>query len=83
MTSEAYLAIHPLGKVPAIKDGELVLWETLAIIEYLTAKYGNATMLPPRDTAEGAKVVQWMEFGENQLTLMASEVIVHATDMLP
>lgn len=83
MTGPSYLAIHPLGKVPAIKDGELTLWETLAIVEYVTAKYGNTDMLPPRDTARGAKAVQWMEFGENQLTLMASEVIVHATDMLP
>lgn len=83
MTGQSYLEIHPLGKVPAIKDGDLVLWETLAIIEYLTAKYGTSEMLPPRDTPAGAKAVQWMEFGENQLTVMASEVIVHAADMLP
>lgn len=83
MTGQTYLDIHPLGKVPAIKDGDLVLWETLAIMEYLIAKYGPEDMLPPRNTANGAKTVQWMEFGENQLTVMASEVIVHAADMLP
>ncbi|MFK7977589.1 MAG: glutathione S-transferase family protein [Halioglobus sp.] len=83
MTGQSYLEIHPLGKVPAIKDGDLALWETLAIIEYLAAKYGSDELLPARDTPEGAKAVQWMEFGENQLTVMASEVIVHATDMLP
>jgi len=83
MTGPDYLAIHPLGKVPAIQDGELILWETIAIMEYMIAKYGDGKMLAPRDTAHGAKTVQWMEFGENQLTLLASEVIVHATDFLP
>lgn len=86
MTAPQYLAIHPLGKVPAIEDGahgEVVLWETLAIMEYMVATYSDGALLPPRDTIEGARAVQWMEFGENQLTLLASEVIVHATDMLP
>lgn len=77
MTAPGYLAVHPMGKVPAIRDGDFVLWETLAIMEYLVAKYSDGALLPPRDTAMGATAVQWMEFGENQLTVLASEVIVH------
>lgn len=77
MSGPGYLAIHPLGKVPAIQDGELVLWETMAIMEYLIAKYSDGALLPPRNTAAGAKTIQWMEFSENQLTVLASEVIAH------
>ena len=37
-----YLAIHPLGKVPAIEDDGFVLWETSAIFGYLVARYSDA-----------------------------------------
>ena len=77
MQSEAFLAVHPLGKVPAIDDDGFVLWETLAIIEYLVEKYSDGALLPSRATPAGAEAVQWMEFAENQLTVYASEVIVH------
>lgn len=83
MTAPDFLAIHPMGKVPAIRDGDFVLWETLAIMEYLVAKYSDGALLPPRDTATGAATVQWMEFGENQLTVLASEVVVHAGILPP
>lgn len=77
MAAPEFLALHPLGKVPVIRDGDFVLWETLAIMEYLVAKYSDGALLPPRATEEGAAAVQWMEFGENQLTVLASEVVVH------
>ena len=37
----AYLAINPNGRVPALRDGELVIWESLAINHYLVDKYGG------------------------------------------
>lgn len=77
MSAPDYLAVHPLGKVPAIKDGDFILWETMAIMEYLISRYSDGALLPPRDTESGALAIQWMEFAENQLTVMASEVVVH------
>jgi glutathione S-transferase len=35
----AYLQLNPRGKVPTLKDGDFVLWESLAIMAYLDRKY--------------------------------------------
>jgi glutathione S-transferase len=53
-----YLAINPSGLVPAIKDGEFVLWESMAINLYLAKKYGRGRLCP--ETLEGeALASQW------------------------
>ena len=39
-------AISPTGKVPALVDGELVVWDTLAIAEYLAEKFPEKTLWP-------------------------------------
>ena len=55
--SADYLAIHPAGKVPALVDGDLVMFESLAINLYLARKYGPA--LWPRDMAGEGLAFQW------------------------
>ncbi len=58
MKSERYLAIHPLGKVPAIKHGNHVLSECAAICAYLADVFPNAG-LGPRDD-EKADYYRWL-----------------------
>ncbi|CEJ44873.1 glutathione S-transferase family protein [Umezakia ovalisporum] len=41
-----YLKINPMGKVPAIVDGDLHLWESGAILLYLSDKYGKTSLSP-------------------------------------
>ena len=81
MKRPEYLAIHPLGKVPAIDDDGFVLWETSAILQYLDARYGGGALLPPRDTKAGALAIQWLEYGENPLTLIMGEIAAHSGPM--
>ena len=59
----AYLAINPIGKVPAIVDGDFQLWESGAILFYLAQKYGKI----PSSPEEQAKINQWILFGNATL----------------
>jgi glutathione S-transferase len=50
-----FLAINPVGKVPAIVDGDFALWESGAILLYLAEKYGPALSFEQRTQAS-----QWI-----------------------
>lgn len=58
------LAIHPLGKSPVITDGEIVLPESGAIIEYLVDTYGNGRLKPKAGSAQRLKYLYWMHYAE-------------------
>src|SRR5690349_20485517 len=44
--------VHPLGKSPVISDGDTIVAESGAIIEYLLERYGNGRLVPPSGTKE-------------------------------
>jgi len=57
-----YLAINPMGKVPALKDGEATIAETAAICAYVAERYPDAKLAPaPGDPLRG-KYLQWLFF---------------------
>ncbi|WP_437906394.1 glutathione S-transferase family protein [Sorangium sp. So ce327] len=56
--SQDYLAINPNGLVPSLVDGDLRLWESNAIMQYLADAHG-ATSLFPRDPRRRIDVVRW------------------------
>ncbi|MEA5623326.1 glutathione S-transferase family protein [Nostoc sp. UHCC 0251] len=58
-----YLAINPVGKVPAIVDGDFKLWESGAILLYLADKYGKTAL----SLEERAVFSQWTLFGNSTL----------------
>lgn len=54
-----YLRINPLGRVPAIVDGDVTMFESNAILCYLEERYGRGKLLP-LDPAPRAAVYEWL-----------------------
>lgn len=56
-----YRAKNPNGLIPMIEDGELVLWESNAIVRYLAARYASGSLYPqsPALRAQGDKWMDW------------------------
>jgi len=60
-----YLAINPMGKVPAIRDGDEVVSETGAICAYLGDKYPDAKLAPPIGDPRRGAYLRWLFFTAN------------------
>ena len=58
-----YLAINPMGKVPALQDGEATLAEVAAICAYVAERYPQAKLAPPVGDPLRAKYLYWLFFG--------------------
>jgi len=62
-----YKALHPIGAAPVITDGDLVLAESGAVVDYIVAKYGNGRLvLGPNDPAF-AQFLYWLHFANGTL----------------
>jgi glutathione S-transferase len=59
--------IHPLGKSPVLGDGELVLAESGAIVDYLVTRYGRGRLAPSHDDPAWPRYVFWLHFAEGSL----------------
>lgn len=54
-----FLKLNPNGKVPCLVDGTFVLWESMAITDYLLQKYGQHTQLGAKTPEETGLMAQW------------------------
>jgi glutathione S-transferase len=57
-----YLAINPMGKVPALKDGDATMAEAAAICAYVAERYPGAKLAPPLGDQLRAKYLYWLFF---------------------
>jgi len=64
LAPEALKRVHPLGKSPVITDGDLVIAESGAIIEYLVTRYGAGRLIPPEGTPERLRYSFWLHYAE-------------------
>ena len=67
MKAPAYLAINPMGKVPALKHGDAVVTETAAICAYLADAFPAAGLAPPPGDNRRAPYYRWLFFGAGPL----------------
>jgi glutathione S-transferase len=62
MKSPDYLAINPMGKVPAVQHGQCVVTEAAACCAYLAAAFPEAGLAPAPGSPESAAYLRWMFF---------------------
>jgi glutathione S-transferase len=75
--SPAFLQINPLGQLPVIDDGGVVLRDAQAILFYLANRYDTSqTWWPARDPIKAGQVQQWLAFAD-QITATASAARLH------
>jgi glutathione S-transferase len=60
--SPEYLAINPMGKVPALKDGDATLAEAAAICTYVAERYPDSKLAPPLGDRLRARYLYWLFF---------------------
>ncbi len=70
-----FLAINPLGTVPAFFDDGSWMTESSAICQYLAARYGAETLDVPVASPDYAPYLQWLYFGEATLTFPQTLVL--------
>ena len=58
--SPEILAVHPFGRIPAMRDGEIELWESEAIVNYLDECFDGGVSLRPVSIAERTRCLQWI-----------------------
>jgi len=67
MKAPAYLAINPMGKVPALQHGDAVITETAAICAYLADTFPAAKLAPPQGDKLRGPYYRWLFFGAGPL----------------
>ncbi|MFT7130003.1 MAG: glutathione S-transferase, partial [Gammaproteobacteria bacterium] len=60
--SADYLSLNPMGRIPALVDGDLVLLESAAICLYLCERYSGSALLPRSDSSERPLFFQWLMY---------------------
>ncbi|MBS0362323.1 MAG: glutathione S-transferase family protein [Proteobacteria bacterium] len=73
--AKEFMAVNPLGTIPALEDGETFMTESAAIVQYLATKDGPTPLsVEPGDPAYGAWL-NWLHFGEATLTFPQTLVL--------
>jgi glutathione S-transferase len=82
MRTPEYLKVHPLGRVPAVEDGDLTIFESGAIVQYVLNKYGDGAMVPTSSSPNYPTYLQWLHYAEGMI-MPQINIIVVETIFLP
>lgn len=69
-----YLAINPNGRIPALVDGDLTLFESMAINLYLAKTYGGD--LYPSAGADEARAIQWSVWAISEIEPLQMQIVI-------
>ena len=75
--SAQWRRMNPVGKMPAMTDGDLVMFESCAMVQYIVDKYGDGQLQPKPGTADHALYLQWGWFAESTFARPLGEIVNH------
>ena len=76
-------ALNPVGKVPVLRDGELVMFESGAMLQYVLERYAQGRLIPDRDSDDYALFLQWCWFAEATFGRATGEIANHKRGFKP
>jgi glutathione S-transferase len=82
LKSDEHRARHPLGRVPVLEDGDVMIYESGAIVEYILARHKNGGLKPEVDSPEFPAYLQWFHYCEGMVMPPVNTIVVQ-TVLLP
>ena len=82
LKSDEHRARHPLGRVPVLDDGDIRIFESGAIIEYIVERHKNGGLKPAVDSPNFPAYLQWFHYCEGMLMPPVNTIVVQ-TVLLP
>ena len=83
LKSDAHRARHPLGRVPVLEDGDVTIFESGAIIEYVIERHKNGGLKPSVDAPEFPYYLQWFHYCEGMVMPPINTIVVHTLILPP
>ena len=82
LKSDAHRERHPLGRIPVLEDGDISIFESGAIVDYVLERHKNGGLKPAVDSPEFPYYLQWFHYCEGMVMPPINTIVVH-TLLLP
>ena len=82
LKSDEHRERHPLGRVPVLDDGDVSIFESGAIAEYILERHGSGGLKPAVDDPRFPEYLQWFHYCEGMVMPPVNTIVVH-TLLLP
>jgi len=83
LKSEEHRRRHPLGRVPVLEDGDVSIFESGAIVEYVMARHGDGGLKPAVAAREFPEYLQWFHYCEGMVMPPINTIMVHSVLLPP
>ena len=82
LKSDEHRARHPLGRIPVLDDGDVSIYESGAIVEYILERHKNGGLKPAVDDPRFPEYLQWFHYCEGMVMPPVNTIVVQ-TILLP
>ena len=76
-------AMNPVGKVPVMTDGDMKMFESCAMMQYVLDRYGAGRLQPGKDDPTYGHYLQWCWFAESTFARPLGEIVNHRREFNP